>query len=63
MKLFNPSNIDFDAVKKMTPEQKMEYFKQIQKNEFVKMWIQWTYNANIFCINNTWQYIVALWMM
>lgn len=53
MKLFNPSNIDFEDVKKMTPEQKMEYFKQIHKNEFAKMWIQWTYSANFFCMTNT----------
>lgn len=63
MKLFNSSNIDFEAVEKMTPEQKMEYFKQIHKNEFAKMWIQWTYSANFFCMTNTWQYVVALWMM
>ena len=60
MKLFNPSNINFDDVRKMTDEQRMKYIKQFYKNEFDKMIFQWSYTCDMFNINNVWQYIVAL---
>jgi hypothetical protein len=62
-KLFNPSNIDFKKVRSMAPNQQSEYFKEVYKSELSKLWVQLTYTVNYFCITNTWQYVVALWVM
>lgn len=62
-KLLNPSNIDFKELKKMTPEQQIAYLKEINKSNVLKMWGQLTYTVNYLNLINTWQYIVALWVM
>lgn len=62
-KTFNPLNINFEVMKKMTPEQQVEYLKELHKSEFARMYVQWTYTLNYLCMTNTWQYIVALWVM
>jgi hypothetical protein len=62
-KLYNPSNIDFKKVRLMSPDPQSEYLKEVYKSELSKLWVQLTYTINYLCTTNTWQYIVALWMM
>lgn len=61
-KLWNPNNIDFEALKKMSPEELNSFTKELYDSELAKIWVRFTFLLNYLCFTNTWQYILAIWL-
>lgn len=61
-KLFNPNNIDFDELNKMSVDQRKLFLREIHKSELAKLWLTFIHTSHYMCMTGTWQYIVALWI-
>jgi hypothetical protein len=60
-KIFNPNNIDFKTLSKMSKEELDAYTKEIYAAERARIWCQYAWLFNYLCVTNTWQYAMVLW--
>jgi hypothetical protein len=58
----NNLNFDFEKIKTMNPTEFNEYVKEIYISELIRLWTSISYSMNYMYLNNSWQYILVLYM-
>lgn len=61
-RIWNPNNIDFKKLNKMSREEANDFLKETIKGDLAKMWIRFTFLFNYLVTTNTWQYVLVLWI-
>jgi hypothetical protein len=62
-KLFVPNTINLEKMDKMTDAELKVYFNDIKQSELARLWVNLTYSINYLCYTNSWQYVLAIWLL